>query len=107
MNLRSVDLNLLIVFDALMVERNVTRAGKTVGLSQPAMSNALSRLRDMFHDHLLVRTQKGMQPTPLALELIEPVKVALKQIQKVFDSPADFAPGTLAARIHYPHGRHE
>ncbi|MGO7733707.1 LysR family transcriptional regulator, partial [Rhizobium johnstonii] len=58
-NLASVDLNLLVALDALLQHRNVTRAGKRVGLSQPAMSRALSRLRALFDDEPLVRTPRG------------------------------------------------
>jgi len=60
MNLQAIDLNLLVVFEALMEERNVTGAARRVGLSQPAMSNALTRLRRTFDDPLLVRTPSGM-----------------------------------------------
>ncbi|MFY9555033.1 MAG: LysR family transcriptional regulator, partial [Blastocatellia bacterium] len=66
MNLQSIDLNLLVAFEALMEERNVTRAARRVGLSQPAMSNALARLRRTLDDPLLVRTPSGMTPTPAA-----------------------------------------
>src|SRR3984957_18465480 len=67
-NLRSVDLNLLVVFDALMAERNVTRAAERNGLSQPAVSKALNRLRGLFDDPLFVRRDRGMEPTARALE---------------------------------------
>ena len=77
MNLNSIDLNLLTAFDALMQHRQVTKAGQSVGLSQPAMSNALSRLRKLFDDQLLVRSSYGMEPTPRALELHEPIREAL------------------------------
>ena len=66
-NLANIDLNLLVVFDALMSERHVTRAGERLGLSQPATSNALARLRKLTHDDLFVRTNAGLQPTPLAI----------------------------------------
>src|SRR3984957_12110097 len=77
MNWGAVDLNLLIVFDILMQERNLTRAGKRLGLSQPATSHALARLRHMLHDDLFVRTPDGMQPTPRADQMAEPVRNAL------------------------------
>ncbi len=77
MNWGSIDLNLLIVFDVLMQERNLTRAGKRLGLSQPATSHALSRLRHMLHDDLFVRTPEGMQPTTRAEQMAEPVRNAL------------------------------
>ena len=69
MNWGVLDLNLLIVFDAVMQERNVTRAGQRIGLSQPAMSHALNRLRHMLKDQLFVRTPDGMLPTPQAERL--------------------------------------
>lgn len=94
MNLRRVDLNLLVALDALLTERHVTRAARKVGLSQPAMSNALSRLRYLFHDELLVRTATGMQPTPRALELAEPVRQLLRQIERVLYSEPRFDPAT-------------
>src|SRR5476649_2017099 len=72
-NLRTVDLNLLVVFDALMAERNVTRAAERNGLSQPAVSKALNRLRFMFADQLFVRRDRSMEPTPRALELAGPI----------------------------------
>ncbi len=92
MNLRSVDLNLLVALDALLSERHVTKASERVGLSQPAMSNALSRLRQMFGDELLVRTSTGMQTTPRAVELIEPLGQLLRQVERVLESDAGFDP---------------
>ncbi|MEX0695235.1 MAG: LysR family transcriptional regulator [Rhodospirillales bacterium] len=94
MNLRSVDLNLLVVFDALLGELHVTRAANKVGLSQPAMSNALGRLRHIFNDELLVRTAAGMQATPRAVELANPVRQVLRQIEHVFESAPAFDPTT-------------
>jgi DNA-binding transcriptional LysR family regulator len=92
MNLRSVDLNLLVALDALLTELHVTRASERIGLSQPAMSNALARLRHVFKDDLLVRTPTGMQATPRALELAEPTRQVLRQIERVFDHDAEFDP---------------
>jgi DNA-binding transcriptional LysR family regulator len=91
-NLRSVDLNLLVALDALLRELHVTRAADRMGLSQPAMSNALTRLRHIFKDELLVRTATGMQATPRALELIEPTRQVIRQIERVFESDARFDP---------------
>ena len=85
MNLRTVDLNLLVVFDALVTSCHVTRAAEKVGLSQPAMSNALRRLRIVFGDELLVRTPNGMRATPRALELAEPVRAVLRQVERVME----------------------
>lgn len=67
MNWGAFDLNLLIVFDAVMQERSVTRAGSRIGLSQAAMSHALNRLRHMLKDELFVRTPQGMVPTSFPL----------------------------------------
>ena len=94
MNLRSIDLNLLVALDALLSERHVTKASDKVGLSQPAMSNALSRLRGMFADELLVRTATGMKPTPRALELVDPLRQLLRQVERVMQSDTAFDPAT-------------
>ena len=66
-NFRTLDLNLLRVFDEVMAERNLTRAGTHLAMTQPAVSNALRRLRDALHDDLVVRAGYGVQPTPRAL----------------------------------------
>src|SRR5438445_13438310 len=79
--LSAIDLNLLVVFDAVMQERNVTRAGHRLGLSQPAMSHALTRLRHMLKDDLFIRSPKGMVPTPRSEQLAEPVRAALDGLQ--------------------------
>jgi DNA-binding transcriptional LysR family regulator len=92
MSLRSVDLNLLVALEALLSEQHVTRAAERVGLSQPAMSNALGRLRGMFGDELLVRTATGMQATPRAVELAEPLRQVLRQVERVLESDAGFDP---------------
>ena len=81
MNLRSIDLNLLLVFDAIAAEGNQTRAANKLGMSQPAMSNALTRLRAALDDPLFLRTTQGMVPTPRARQLIAPVRQALDLIQ--------------------------
>lgn len=94
MNMAAVDLNLLIVFDALMQERNVTRAGQRVGLSQPATSAALSRLRHLFEDELLVKTASGMEPTPKALQLAETLRSPLLRIQSALTEQDQFVPET-------------
>ncbi|HWP43002.1 MAG TPA: LysR family transcriptional regulator [Blastocatellia bacterium] len=94
MNIRSFDLNLLLAFESLMIERNVTRAARRSGLSQPAMSNALARLRRTLDDPLLVRTPEGMKPTPVAQSLMAPVRAALDGLRAaleerpVFDAAA-------------------
>lgn len=88
LNLSAIDLNLLVVFDALMVERHVTRAGQRLGLSQPAVSAALGRLRHAMGDELFVRRPGGVDPTPRALELEQPLRRALLQIRAALSSKA-------------------
>ena len=100
MNLQTMDLNLLLVFEALVEERNVTRAAKRVGLSQPAMSNALARLRRTFDDPLFLRTAEGMSPTPKAQALIEPVRMALEQLRTIFEKRSAFNPASSARLFH-------
>lgn len=105
MNLRSIDLNLLVLFDALIAMRSVRRAGELVGLSQSATSHALDRLRKLLGDELLVRTAAGMEPTPRALSLAGPLRLALQDIQTALApdrfEPAEAAIGlTIAVETH-------
>ena len=81
MNLTNIDLNLLVYFDTLLRERNVTRAAQHLGISQPAMSNGLRRLRKLFNDPLLVRTSNGMMPTEKAMDLQPRVHRVLVNIE--------------------------
>jgi DNA-binding transcriptional LysR family regulator len=90
--LESIDLNLLVVFDAILKERNITRAAKRVGLSQPAMSSALARLRKTFNDPLFVRTARGMQPTPYAELLAPPIQRACELVASSLTLGAAFEP---------------
>lgn len=92
MNFAAFDLNLLRVFHALMRERNVTRAGERVGLSQPAVSAALGRLRAIFDDELFVRSAGQMEPTPRAIALAAPISDALRRIELVVGSSVRFDP---------------
>jgi DNA-binding transcriptional LysR family regulator len=94
MNLRAVDLQLLVALDVLLQELHVTRAARSLGLSQPAMSHMLARLRGLFGDPLLVRTTSGLAPTARALELREPVRDALRHVRMVFDAGTAFDPQT-------------
>ena len=94
MNIIDLDLNLLRVFDAIATEGSVTVAGERIGLSQPAMSNALGRLRTDFGDPLFVRTPRGMRPTPFAQQLAQPVREALRLIQTALQQHAGFEPGS-------------
>jgi len=93
-NLSRLDLNLLVAFDALLTERNVTRAAARVGLGQSAMSHNLARLRTLFGDELLTRGGDGMRPTPRAMALAEPVRMTLAQIQSAVLQRGVFEPAT-------------
>lgn len=92
-NVQTLDLNLLLVFDVLMRERNVTRAGVVMGLTQPSMSNALARLRRHFDDPLFVRTPQGMEPTSLAKVLAPSISLGLDTIRRGLEQPRGFRPG--------------
>ncbi len=94
MNLASIDLNLLVAFEALMRERHVTRAGARIGHAQPSMSNALTRLRALFGDALFIRTAHGMKPTARALALADPIAAALDQLRAALASEPQFDPST-------------
>lgn len=92
MDIRSVDLNLLVVFDAMLEHRRVTQAGEALRLSQPAMSAALSRLRVLFDDPLFVRTGAEMAPTPKALALSGSVRQVVQLIATDILQPISFDP---------------
>lgn len=94
MNLRDIDLNLLIFLDALLEAGSVTEAARHVGISQPAMSNALGRLRRLLGDPLLVRTSKGMQPTERARALRRPIRSALAQMEEAIVPHRTFDPSS-------------
>jgi len=83
-NLRTIDLNLLVIFEALFATRNTSRAAERLGMSQPAVSNALSRLRDLIGDPLFVRHARGLKPTLKAQEIVGPVREALSVIGRQF-----------------------
>ncbi len=91
--LRQADLNLLIVFTVLAEERNVTRAAARLFLSQPAVSRALQRLRDMFHDDLLIRTANGYEPTPKGQRLLQDLATMLPRLDRLM-AGGDFDPST-------------
>lgn len=92
MNVDHFDLNLLVCFDVLMRERNVSRAAEKLNISQPAMSNSLKRLRNHFDDPLLVRTTGGMQPTEKALELEPLIRQSLMVAEEALSPNEDFDP---------------
>jgi DNA-binding transcriptional LysR family regulator len=94
MSLRDVDLNLLVTLEALLRERNVTRAGLVLGASQPAMSAALARLRDMFSDPLLMRVGREYRLTPLARDLLGPLQATLAALEATLERRTTFDPHT-------------
>ncbi|HOF52516.1 MAG TPA: LysR family transcriptional regulator [Rhodoferax sp.] len=96
LNLRTFDLNLLKVFDAVMAERSLTRAAHQLSLTQPAVSNALRRLREALGDDLLMRKGRGLEPTVRALELWPAVQEALQKLQTSL-APSVFDPATATA----------
>jgi LysR family transcriptional regulator, mexEF-oprN operon transcriptional activator len=105
-NFRQLDLNLLIVFDALFSERNVTRAAQRIGIGQSAMSHHLARLRTIFADELFVRVAQTMRPTPRATELAIEIRMILSEIQTKLLAPGIFDPATAyrTFRVGVPDG---
>jgi DNA-binding transcriptional LysR family regulator len=95
-----IDLNLLVALDALLAERNVTRAAARLGLSQPALSARLARLRELFGDPLFVPAARGMTPTAKALELEAPLRAALAQVRGVVTAARGFDPRKDALTLH-------
>jgi DNA-binding transcriptional LysR family regulator len=94
MKLNALDLNLLLVFDAIFRTQGVTLASEELGLTQSSVSNALGRLRDYFQDPLFVRIQGAMQPTPFAQNLADPVKTALGHLRQAIEEQRQFNPAT-------------
>lgn len=91
-HLANIDLNLLVVFDALVAEGHATRAAERIGLTQPAVSHALNRLRALFGDPLFVRSPRGMIPTPLAQDIGPSVRAILEQVETVLLGGRAFDP---------------
>lgn len=92
MRLQQLDLNLFLVFEAIYRERNLTRVAQELHITQPAVSNALNRLRDRFADPLFERSPQGMSPTPLAEQMIERVREALGLLAESIEAPVHFDP---------------
>lgn len=92
MDLKDVDLNLLLVFHHLLLERQVSRVAQRLGMTQPGVSNALRRLRALLNDELFLRTSRGMEPTPFAARLAEPIGYALSTIQSSLNEEVSFDP---------------
>jgi DNA-binding transcriptional LysR family regulator len=93
-NLKDIDLNLLVVFQQLFTERRVSVVASNLGLTQPAVSNALARLRRLLGDELFLRTARGMEPTPYASQLAEPIAYALATIRDSLERKLEFDPAT-------------
>jgi DNA-binding transcriptional LysR family regulator len=100
-NVQDIDLNLLRVFDAVLHERGVTPAAGRLGLTQPAVSNALARLRALFGDPLFLRTPGGMDATPFARELAGPVRQALALLESALAHGPGFDPATSARAFRF------
>lgn len=98
-NLRNVDLNLLVVLDALLAERSVSQAGLRIGLSQSATSAALARLREILRDPILVRSGRGLALTRVAQELVQPVRDILRRIEQTLEDRPEFDPRTDSRTI--------
>lgn len=96
MNIAKVDLNLLVYLDVLLREGSVTRAANQLSITQPAMSNGLKRLRDLFKDPLLVRTSEGMTPTQRALEIQPVVRDVLAKLESTIQPTTEFLPQSSA-----------
>lgn len=102
MNLSRIDLNLFVVFDAIYSQQSLTRAAELLSVTQPAVSNALGRLRQHLGDPLFIRSGKGMSPTPLARQLIEPVREALNGLETCVQERQQFDPASArqTLRLH-------
>src|SRR5512139_1413934 len=101
MNVQGLDLNLLRVFDAVLRDRSVTGAAQHLGLTQPAVSNALARLRKLLGDALFVRTPRGVDATPFARELAEPVRQALALLESALAHGPGFDPATATRAFRF------
>ena len=93
MHINKIDLNLLVVFDTIYAEASITRTSRRLNLSQPAISHALGRLREMVEDPLFTRQGRVMTPTPLARRMIEPIRQSLQGIEAALTKSKRFAPG--------------
>ena len=100
MELKDIDLNLLVVFNQLLIDRRVSKVATSLGLSQPGVSNALARLRKLTGDALFLRTPKGMEPTPFAEQLAEPTARALAGHPCGAQREGIVRPGDLEPRLH-------
>lgn len=99
MNLKDVDLNLLLVLHHLLIERRVSAVAEKLGMTQPGVSNALKRLRILLGDDLFLRTSRGMEPTPYATRLAEPIGYALSTIQNSLNDTEQFDPASSTRKF--------
>ena len=99
MELSDIDLNQLVLFQQLMVERSVSKVAEKLGLTQPAVSNTLAKLRRQFGDDLFVRTPTGMMPTPFAEQLAEPIGYALGMIHSGLNQHSRFDPASVKRSV--------
>jgi DNA-binding transcriptional LysR family regulator len=99
MELSDIDLNQLVLFQQLMVDRHVSKAAENLGLTQPAVSNTLAKLRRQFGDDLFVRTPTGMMPTPFAEQLAEPIGYALGMIHSGLNQHSRFEPASVRRSV--------
>ena len=99
MELKDIDLNLLLVFNKLLAERRVSKVAEGLGMTQSGVSNALKRLRLLLGDELFVRTARGMEPTPCALRLAEPIGYALGTIHDALNETTHFDPRSSKQRF--------
>jgi len=100
MHIKDIDLNLLRLFDAVYRTRNVSRAAELLDLTQPAASQGLTRLRALIHDPLFMRSAGGVQPTPKAQRLAQPVRQALAMLEQALGESAGFDPATSRRSFH-------
>src|SRR5205085_11908725 len=101
MSFLSLDLNLLRVFDAVMTEQNLTRAAHRLAMTQPAVSNALRRLRESLGDELLIRTAHGVKPTPRAENLWPAVRRALSELEEAIAPEQNFDSATARSTFRW------
>jgi DNA-binding transcriptional LysR family regulator len=99
MHLARIDLNLLVVFDTIYAEASITRASRRLNLSQPAISHALGRLRQVLEDPLFTRQGRLMTPTPLARRMIEPIRQSLQRLEATLTKGDPFAPGSAVKQF--------
>ena len=100
MNLSDIDLNQLVVFQQLMLERRVSKVAEKLGITQPAVSNTLAKLRRKLGDELFIRTPAGMVPTVLAEQMAAPIGNALQLIEAGLNAQTAFVPATAQPRLH-------